>query len=74
MLGPSKFVPLDKSSLGQAAVLLANLSHDVSLSELFIETHEYFEDIVQFIYALDVLFVLGKIKVDFQTGIVSHVN
>lgn len=74
MITPNKVVPLEKSALGLARVLLEEAPRSESISDLQERTSKRFESIDQFILTLDVLFVLGRIKVDFETGRISSVD
>lgn len=74
MITPNKVVPLAKSALGLAGVLLEEVTNLESVSELQVRTSKHFESIDQFIYAVDVLFVLGRVRVDFETGRISIVD
>lgn len=74
MITPNKVVPLAKSALGLARVLLEEAPSSRSVSELQARTSKHFESIDQFLLAVDVLFVLGRISIDFETGRISSVN
>jgi hypothetical protein len=74
MITPNKVVPLAKSALGLARVLLEEAQNSESISELQERTSKHFESIDQFILTVDVLFVLGRISVDFETGRISSVD
>jgi len=74
MITPNKVVPLAKSALGLARVLLEEATNSESISELQERTSKHFESIDQFILTVDLLFVLGRIGVDFETGMISNVD
>ena len=74
MITPNKVVPLAKSALGLARVLLEEATNSESISELQERTSKHFESIDQFILTVDMLFVLGRIGVDFETGMISNVD
>lgn len=68
MITPNKVVPLAKSALGQAQVLLEEAPHCDFVSELQERTSKHFESIDQFVLTVDLLFVLGRMRVNFETG------
>lgn len=72
MITPNKVVTLEKSALGLARVILEAMSDTDSISELQRRTSKHFESVDQFVLTMDVLFVLGRISVDFTTGRISH--
>jgi len=74
MITPNKVVPLAKSALGLTRILLDEAPTSKSISELQERTSKHFESIDQFILTVDLLFVLGRIGVDFETGMISNVD
>ena len=72
MITPNKVVSLDKSVLGRVSLILQAGPLDCGIVDLFHENSEKFESIDQFILALDVLFVLGRIDVDFEEKRVTY--
>jgi hypothetical protein len=60
---PTKHLPLDKSALGSAAILLLRLTGAPTVSELW-ERVAVFDDTAtfdQFVMALDLLFIVGVV-------------
>lgn len=74
MITPNKVITLEQSALGLTHVIIEAALDVNSISELQRRTSKYFESIDQFLLTLDVLFVLGKITVDFGTGRFSHAD
>lgn len=74
MITPNKFISFDESVLSKLEIILDVGSGEIEIGRLYKETHEKFDGIDQFIYALDVLYVLGRIDVDFATRMVKYVN
>ena len=74
MITPNKVVPLAKSALGLARVLLEEAQNSESIWEHPERTSKPLESIDKFILTVDVLFVLGRICVDFETGRISSVD
>lgn len=74
MITPNKVVALEKSALGLTRVLLEKAPNADSISDLQQRTSRHFESIDQFLLTVDLLFVLGRISIDFSTGRISHVG
>ncbi|MEC1680331.1 hypothetical protein P9E06_12980 [Bacillus mojavensis] len=75
MLVPNKVISFSDSIIGKMTVILDDLSeNEVSIQELFNNTKEQFDEIDEFIYSLDVLYLLDAIKVDLNKGVVSYVD
>lgn len=74
MITPNKVVPLARSALGLARFVIEELPNCESILELQERTAKHFESIDQFILTVDLLFVLGRMEVDFETGRVSYVD
>lgn len=63
MIVPNKAVPYESSILSKLPLILHLLSTGTTSStELYHKMHGSFEDINQFLLAMDILFLLGKIK------------
>ena len=71
---PSKFTNFDKSILAKISMLMLDDVETISLSELIRIRLDKFEDISEFMLALDVLFVLKKIELDEGNGVIKYVN
>lgn len=74
MITPNKVVALERSALGLTQVVLAEAPNADSLLDLQQRTSKHFESIDQFLLTVDLLFVLGRISVDFNTGRIAHVD
>lgn len=75
MIVPNKVISFSESIIGKMPIILEYLSkQDMTVKELFFTTQDYFEEIDEFIYSLDVLFLLNAIKVDFDKGVVTYVR
>lgn len=71
---PSKVTSFKESSLSKFPVLLDKLNkNDLSPYELYEETKKYFENIEDFIDALDYLYALNKISFDKESGRIANV-
>jgi len=73
MITPNKVVPLSASVLGQLPHVLKVGTDPTQLAELFQKVGDKFESIDQFLLALDVLFLLDRLTVDFRTEKVVYV-
>ena len=67
MITPNKVVPLSDSVLGQLAYVLKAGPDSTSVLDLFHKVGDKFESIDQFLLALDVLYILDCLTVDFST-------
>ena len=74
MIVPGKFVNFSDSTLSHLARILAAIDEPTSLTELFTVTRKHFEGPSEFMYAMDVLYVLGAIDIDLNTKVVSRAH
>jgi hypothetical protein len=73
MILPNKLIPFNKCVLAKVVHILKELgTGKKSCVELFAITRSRFEDINEYILALDILYVLEKIEVDEKGVIDSH--
>jgi hypothetical protein len=73
MITPNKFITFKQSILGKIH-LLCRSGRSIGLHDLYELNKENFGGIDEFIYALDVLFVLDRISVDLDTGVVNYAS
>jgi hypothetical protein len=71
---PSKFTRFDKSILAKISLLIIDDVESIELSELIRLRSAKFEDISEFMLALDVLYALGRIEIEENKGIIRYVN
>jgi len=71
MLVPSKVFTLDNSIIGKVAFLIIDNVSEISLRELFDLRGKHFNDIGEFILAVDVLYILGVIEL--RKGLICYV-
>lgn len=75
MIVPNKVISFSESIIGKMPTILNYLSkRKMTVEELFITTQDKFEEVDEFIYALDVLYLLDAIEVDFDKGVVTYVE
>lgn len=72
MLMPNKTISLPESSLYKSALLLSKINKSISVISLYEDNKKTFIDASDFIDALNLLYVLNKINIDFDTGIVKY--
>lgn len=71
---PNKFTSFDKSILAKISMLIIDGTNSISLSELIEVRLEKFVDISEFMLALDILYLLGKVEFDENQGVINYVN
>lgn len=75
MILPNKLIPFKDSIISKLVNVLDVLTvTDDSVESLFEKTSHNFEDVNQFILALDVLFVLEKIEIDEELKVIRYVK
>lgn len=74
MITPNKFIPLDESILSKLEIVLDEQSNEMGIRELYRAVAHRFDTADQFLLALDVLYVLGRVDVNFKTETVSHAD
>jgi hypothetical protein len=73
MILPNKLIPFNKSVLIKVVYILKELeAGEKSCVDLFTKVRHQFEDVNEYILALDVLYVLEKIEVAEKGVIDSH--
>lgn len=72
MITPNKVISLEASAMGLLPLLMANGQSEVQLTNLYRQSEKHFESVDQFLLAIDILYVLGRINVNLETGIVSY--
>ena len=66
MITPNKVVSLDSSVIGRISHILKMGPLPVRVDELFADVGDKFESVDQFLRALDVLYILDRIDIDFE--------
>ncbi len=72
MLAPNKIISIGESCLYRAALLLPRLKDGVGVVELYKSEKRMFLDLADFIDTLDLLFILGRIVLDENGGVIKH--
>lgn len=74
MITPNKVVTLENSALGLAGVILGQGPAPIELMKLYHIVSKNFESIDQFLLTIDLLHVLGRLDIDFQTREVIYAS
>lgn len=74
MLTPSKFTPFDESIIFRMLSILYTPIKQENLLSAFHRTKNNFSDSSEFLYAVDILFILGKIDLDLENGMINYVK
>jgi hypothetical protein len=72
MLVPNKTISINESCIYRASLLLSKLEGEISVEELYCNQKKLFVDMADYIDVLDLLFVLGKIVLEEENGIIKH--
>ena len=74
MITPNKVVSIEKSALGLVGTILDQGPAPVELLKLYHIVSKDFESIDQFLLAIDLLYVLGRVEVNSQTRTIYYVG
>ena len=74
MITPNKVVSIDKSALGLVGTILDQGPAPLELLKLYHTVSKKFESIDQFLLAIDLLYVLGRIEINVQTREIYYVG
>ena len=75
MIIPNKITSFKESVIGKIAFILETKSeNEQNISELYINVGNKFEDINEFILAIDVLYVLEAIEINQDKRVIKYVK
>jgi ABC-three component (ABC-3C) system Middle Component 7 len=74
LITPNKVLSLDESALGRLAVIMRQSEKSTDLVVLYRAVADQFESVDQFLFALDILFVVGRIDVNLATRAVTYAD
>lgn len=75
MIYPNKHIRFEESILYKMIYILeAQEYSEMTISELFTKTISKFQNADEFIYSLDVLYILDEIEIDFENEIIKYVK
>ncbi len=72
MLVPSKFTRLEESTLFKMKSILSGRSENDTVQDVYLRTRSAVMDASEFLHALDVLFVLGMLTIEEETGLIAY--
>jgi len=72
MLVPSKFTKLEESTIFKMHVILAEKQPEETVGEALAKSRDKFLDASEFLAAMDVLFFLGYLDVQEDTGVIEY--
>lgn len=72
MIVPSKFISLEDSIIGRLHFILEITSEEIQITDLFEACDGKIDNVSDFIFAIDVLYILNKISVDFNSGTIKN--
>ncbi|KVC68245.1 hypothetical protein WI73_17595 [Burkholderia ubonensis] len=73
MITPNKFISFDQSVLAKLPAMRVD-QKTVGIHDLYSAVSNVFESVDEFIYAIDVLYILNKINIDFDLRTVTYVD
>jgi hypothetical protein len=71
MITPNKAIPFKDSIIFKMLVILDEDFKEMTLVELYEKTKSEFIEIDEFIYSIDTLYVLGKIELNIDQGMIK---
>lgn len=75
MILPNKLISFQDCILAKTVFILQNITNsDLSIIDLYSKVEDHFDDINEYILALDVLYVLGKIKYSNDLQVIKYVE
>ena len=75
MIFPSKLIPFKDSLLYKSIYIVKLISKSPrSINKLYFEVEEFFEDINEFIMAIELLYVLEYINFDPENEVIKYVG
>ena len=72
MIVPNKIIPFNESVISKLEFILRELGDEEELNNLYHKVERKFAGIDQFLYAIDVLYALDRIRIDEPTRTVKH--
>jgi hypothetical protein len=71
MITPNKAIPFKESIIFKMLSILDEDFEEMTVVELYNKTKNKFIEIDEFIYSIDTLYVLGKIELNLEQGIIK---
>lgn len=75
MIYPNKHIRFEESIIYKMIYILeAQEYSEITITELFAKTISKFQNADEFIYSLDVLYILNEIEINFENEIIKYVK
>jgi len=75
MIYPNKHIRFEESIIYKMIYILeAQEYSEITITELFTKTISKFQNADEFIYSLDVLYILNEVEIDFENEIIKYVK
>ncbi|MBB1610855.1 hypothetical protein A9978_00230 [Pseudomonas sp. UMC65] len=72
MLVPTKFTTLEESTIFKMRAILEDKQDSETILDLLARTKDSFQDVSEFLHAIDILYVLGVLNVETSTGVIEY--
>ena len=73
MITPSKFISFEQSILSRLPFMQVD-AKIISIRDLYALTADHFASVDEFLYAIDVLYILEKLNVDFKSETIVYAD
>lgn len=74
MIAPSKFTPFKDSVICKMLKILELRAEAIGIIELYDKVGGEFSNIDEYMYSIDVLYILGYINVDLSKGVIEYAD
>lgn len=74
MILPNKFITLNESIISKMLVILEYHDNDIEVHSLYEKLENKYDNIDEFLYSIDLLYVLDLIEIDFIKGVMTYVK
>lgn len=71
MITPTKSTPLQESIIYKMTYVLSVRFERITVLELYRKTRKHFNSIEELVWSLDVLYILNRIKIDRESGVIT---
>ncbi|MEZ8341009.1 ABC-three component system middle component 7 [Vibrio cyclitrophicus] len=71
MITPTKSTPLEESIIYKMTYILSVNFESITILDLYRKTKRYFSNIDELVWSLDVLYILNKIEIDTDSGVIT---
>jgi hypothetical protein len=74
VITPNKFIALDASILSKLDIIISEYPEEMSIRELYRGVGHKFASADEFLLAIDVLYILGRVSVDLRTASITYAD